>query len=247
MCEREATRTQAHFGFAKSSACLLEISSGFFLELQCVESVLAGLGIAMTIEIVLTSVYYSVLIAWSFYMFFNSMQTTLPWASCDNSWNTKGARNFVHANTALLSQKDFSVLTKNHMKCSFHTSVIFNSKRSLFPFSRSFCSLLQRSDCAVRVQPRGQRLFPGEHHVLLLPASQGRAAAQRLAQRQLHRLHHRIDPVDDGPAERDGRAAGSVDRVPVAGRERLRCLQHHRSLRVACAGILLVSCTCVLR
>ena len=33
-------------------------------------------------------IYYNVVVAWSFHYLFASMQSTLPWISCFNSWNT---------------------------------------------------------------------------------------------------------------------------------------------------------------
>lgn len=33
-------------------------------------------------------IYYNVIIAWSLYYFFASMNSEVPWAGCDNWWNT---------------------------------------------------------------------------------------------------------------------------------------------------------------
>ncbi|RUS72413.1 hypothetical protein EGW08_019831, partial [Elysia chlorotica] len=33
-------------------------------------------------------VYYNIIIAWTFYYVYSTMQSTLPWSRCDNSWNT---------------------------------------------------------------------------------------------------------------------------------------------------------------
>lgn len=36
----------------------------------------------------LVCVYYNIIITWTFYYFFHSFFPTLPWSTCENSWNT---------------------------------------------------------------------------------------------------------------------------------------------------------------
>lgn len=48
-----------------------------------------GVGIAMVAVSALTSLYYNMILAWSYYYFFASFTSDLPWVSCDNSWNTR--------------------------------------------------------------------------------------------------------------------------------------------------------------
>lgn len=49
-----------------------------------------GLGIAMVIVSGLTSLYYNMILAWTFYYLFASFTSDLPWATCDNKdWNTE--------------------------------------------------------------------------------------------------------------------------------------------------------------
>lgn len=36
----------------------------------------------------LISLYYNVIIAYAIFFFFASMTTNLPWAGCNNEWNT---------------------------------------------------------------------------------------------------------------------------------------------------------------
>ena len=50
----------------------------------------AGVGGAMFLVSFFVSIYYNVIIAWTFFYFFASFTTDLPWASCDNEWNTPG-------------------------------------------------------------------------------------------------------------------------------------------------------------
>ena len=48
-----------------------------------------GTGVATAIMSFLLSTYYNVIIAWSLYYFASSFYSPLPWAGCDNSWNTE--------------------------------------------------------------------------------------------------------------------------------------------------------------
>ena len=50
---------------------------------------LSGIGLGMVIITFLCSVYYNVIMAWTFYYLFASFQKHLPWESCDKSWNSK--------------------------------------------------------------------------------------------------------------------------------------------------------------
>ena len=46
-----------------------------------------GIGLSSTVIIFLTLSYYAVILAWSLFYLFHSFQTTLPWSSCNNTWN----------------------------------------------------------------------------------------------------------------------------------------------------------------
>ncbi|KAM4613754.1 sodium- and chloride-dependent GABA transporter 2-like [Polymixia lowei] len=47
-----------------------------------------GLGYGSQVVVLYTGVYYIVILAWAFLYLFNSFHSELPWASCQNSWNT---------------------------------------------------------------------------------------------------------------------------------------------------------------
>src|SRR6218665_442519 len=47
-----------------------------------------GIGIGYSILNAFVSIYYNIIIAISIYYIFGSLTSSLPWASCDNDWNT---------------------------------------------------------------------------------------------------------------------------------------------------------------
>uniref|UniRef100_A0A671WMZ4 Transporter n=1 Tax=Sparus aurata TaxID=8175 RepID=A0A671WMZ4_SPAAU len=49
-----------------------------------------GVGLATVVIAFVFSTYYSVLMAWALYYLFNSFGATLPWTSCNNTWNDVG-------------------------------------------------------------------------------------------------------------------------------------------------------------
>lgn len=51
----------------------------------------SGIGYATQIVIAYAAVSYIVIQAWAFFYLFSSFTAEVPWASCQNSWNT-GAR-----------------------------------------------------------------------------------------------------------------------------------------------------------
>ncbi|KAK3591525.1 hypothetical protein CHS0354_031635, partial [Potamilus streckersoni] len=54
-----------------------------------------GLGIAICVVATYVSWYYNTIIAWSFYYFFSSMRSEVPWKHCNHSWNTPNCTSFA--------------------------------------------------------------------------------------------------------------------------------------------------------
>ena len=46
-------------------------------------------------------IYYNILISWSFFYLFSSFTSSLPWASCDNAWNTGDCGRVMDRNCSL--------------------------------------------------------------------------------------------------------------------------------------------------
>ncbi|GLD51190.1 sodium- and chloride-dependent GABA transporter 2-like protein, partial [Lates japonicus] len=53
-----------------------------------------GLGYGNQIIMLYTVMYYIVILAWAFLYLFSSFNTELPWASCNNTWNTETCIDF---------------------------------------------------------------------------------------------------------------------------------------------------------
>ncbi|XP_066285912.1 sodium- and chloride-dependent glycine transporter 1-like isoform X2 [Branchiostoma lanceolatum] len=48
-----------------------------------------GIGYGMVVVSGLVCIYYNVIIAWTLHFLFSSFTSALPWATCDNAWNTE--------------------------------------------------------------------------------------------------------------------------------------------------------------
>uniref|UniRef100_A0A3P8U9M3 Transporter n=1 Tax=Amphiprion percula TaxID=161767 RepID=A0A3P8U9M3_AMPPE len=51
---------------------------------------LKGVGLATVVISFMFSTYYNVLMSWALFYLFNSFRATLPWTSCNNTWNDVG-------------------------------------------------------------------------------------------------------------------------------------------------------------
>ncbi|ESO93994.1 hypothetical protein LOTGIDRAFT_205669 [Lottia gigantea] len=72
----------------------MEVTYGQFASLSpvtiwSISPLFKGVGYGMVIISGIVCIYYNIIIAWTLYYLFTSMQTTLPWSNCDNEWNTE--------------------------------------------------------------------------------------------------------------------------------------------------------------
>ena len=51
-----------------------------------------GVGWLMVLISGVVSWYYNMILGWTLYYLVNSFQSTLPWSTCNNDWNTKFCR-----------------------------------------------------------------------------------------------------------------------------------------------------------
>ncbi|TKS90829.1 Sodium- and chloride-dependent GABA transporter 3 [Collichthys lucidus] len=68
-----------------------------------------GVGFASQVIVIYLNVYYIVVLAWALFYLFSSFTTTLPWATCDNYWNT----DLCHAGTRMVSDPGLSKADSN--------------------------------------------------------------------------------------------------------------------------------------
>lgn len=75
---------------------------------------LLGIGFSVVLIAFYVDLYYNVIIAWALHFFFRSFSSELPWAKCNNPWNTEkcfeisdinvksaNATSFMHNSAAL--------------------------------------------------------------------------------------------------------------------------------------------------
>ncbi|XP_024137396.1 sodium- and chloride-dependent GABA transporter 2 isoform X2 [Oryzias melastigma] len=60
-----------------------------------------GVGYATQVIVALLNVYYIVVLAWAIFYLFNSFTSNLPWASCNNTWNTDSCMAFQRGNSSI--------------------------------------------------------------------------------------------------------------------------------------------------
>jgi len=81
-----------------SAVCIAVCSS--CMSCSLVPFAFVGVGLGYSILNSLIGIYYNVIIALAFYYLFGSLTASLPWASCDNDWNTPTCGDPVWFNTS---------------------------------------------------------------------------------------------------------------------------------------------------
>ncbi|TMS05097.1 Sodium- and chloride-dependent GABA transporter 2 [Larimichthys crocea] len=60
-----------------------------------------GVGYATQVIVALLNIYYIIVLAWALYYLSNSFTWDLPWASCNNTWNTNSCMAFQRGNSSI--------------------------------------------------------------------------------------------------------------------------------------------------
>ncbi|XP_062607423.1 sodium- and chloride-dependent glycine transporter 1-like [Saccostrea cucullata] len=115
----------------------LEVSLGQFtgkspVVVWSISPLFTGLGWLMMIISLVVSWYYNTVIAWVIYYFVHSFFPNIPWATCDNWWNTE---------KCIVSLKDRSSL--NNSLLSMNQSLaeaVISQNESLYSFNVSYAS-----------------------------------------------------------------------------------------------------------
>uniref|UniRef100_H2YE53 Transporter n=1 Tax=Ciona savignyi TaxID=51511 RepID=H2YE53_CIOSA len=74
-----------------------------------------GLGAAMVVVSVYVGIYYNVVISYTLYFLFSSFTSELPWARCNNQWNTQAC---VHSSSIYNSNQTPQNIPKGHTRVS---------------------------------------------------------------------------------------------------------------------------------
>lgn len=79
----------------------LEIALGQFMKAGSINvwniaPLFKGLGYASMVIVFFCNTYYIMVLAWGFYYLIHSFSSSLPWASCDNPWNTPSCSEIFH-------------------------------------------------------------------------------------------------------------------------------------------------------
>ncbi|XP_062373479.1 sodium- and chloride-dependent GABA transporter 2-like [Sardina pilchardus] len=67
-----------------------------------------GIGIASQVIVSYLNIYYIVVLAWAVIYLYNSFKHSLPWANCNNPWNTENCATTLNFSTTTLLRYDYN-------------------------------------------------------------------------------------------------------------------------------------------
>ncbi|CAF92952.1 unnamed protein product, partial [Tetraodon nigroviridis] len=79
----------------------MELALGQFHHSGCISiwkhvcPIFKGIGFAICIIALYIAFYYNTIMAWALYYLLSSFQSTLPWSTCTNSWNTANCNHYM--------------------------------------------------------------------------------------------------------------------------------------------------------
>jgi len=91
-----------------------------------------GIGYGMCFLSLYIGTYYNIILSWAFFYIFSSFTSSLPWASCDNPWNTEACRRFDSKNCTELG----GIMT-NQQECVFQKDVTIDVWKNISETARN--------------------------------------------------------------------------------------------------------------
>ncbi|XP_077422414.1 solute carrier family 6 member 4a [Vanacampus margaritifer] len=86
----------------------MELALGQFHRNGCISiwkhicPIFKGIGFAICIIALYIAFYYNTIMAWALYYLLSSFQSTLPWTTCSNSWNTDNCHSYMSTDQNIL-------------------------------------------------------------------------------------------------------------------------------------------------
>ena len=97
------------------------------VKLKISHSFFTGVGYGMVIISTIVCVYYNIIITWTLYYLFMSMRAMLPWASCDNDWNTENCvlkRDVYQNETGMLNETYYTAGAGKYLSQALNNSTV---------------------------------------------------------------------------------------------------------------------------
>jgi len=123
--------------FAGIPLFLLEVSLGQFMKqggigIWNICPLMKGIGFSSTVIVFYCNTYYIMVLTWSMYYFFLSINKMLPWATCGNVWNTEKCFDYTNLTDANTTAFNYSGILLNQSIVTVNESL--KSKSSVVEF-----------------------------------------------------------------------------------------------------------------